>query len=80
MNGKFKGFINPDKSQVNLKDFNSKNSIDGDLRDSLRKWNELNPSTNLAITGYWVIERGITFNTTGFNFTDMILSNYHLSR
>ena len=79
MNGKFKGFINPDKSQINLKDFNSKNSIDGELRDSLKKWNELNPSTNLAITGYWVIERGITFNTTGFNFTDMILSNYHLS-
>ena len=44
-----------------------------------KKWNELNPEMNLAITGYWVIERGITFNTSGFNFTDMILSNYHLS-
>ena len=79
MNGKFKGFIYPDKSQIELTQFNIENKIDGELRESLMKWNELNPTTNLAITGYWVIERGITFNTTGFNFTDMILSNYHLS-
>jgi hypothetical protein len=79
MNGKFKGFIYPDKSKIELTQFNIENKIDGELRESLMKWNELNPSTSLAITGYWVIERGITFNTTGFNFTDMILSNYHLS-
>jgi hypothetical protein len=79
MNGKFKGFIYPDKSKIELTQFNIKNNIDGELRESLMKWNELNPTINLAITGYWVIERGITFNTTGFNFTDMILSNYHLS-
>lgn len=78
-NGKFKGFIYPDKSKIELTQFNIENKIDGELRESLMKWNELNPTTNLAITGYWVIERGITFNTTGFNFTDMILSNYHLS-
>ena len=79
MNGKFKGFIYPDKSKIEITQFNIENKIDGELRESLMKWNELNPTTNLAITGYWVIERGITFNTTGFNFTDMILSNYHLS-
>lgn len=79
MNGKFKGFIYPNKSKIELTQFNIENKIDGELRESLMKWNELNPTTNLAITGYWVIERGITFNTTGFNFTDMILSNYHLS-
>lgn len=79
MNGKFKGFIYPDKSKIELTKFNVKNNIDGELRESLMKWNELNPTINLAITGYCVIERGITFNTTGFNFTDMILSNYHLS-
>lgn len=79
MNGNFKGFIYPDKSTIGLTQFNIENKIDGELRESLMKWNELNPSTSLAITGYWVIERGITFNTTGFNFTDMILSNYHLS-
>ena len=79
MNGKFQGFIYPDRSKIELKKFNIQNKIDGELRESLMKWNELNSTTNLAITGYWVIERGITFNTTGFNFTDMILSNYHLS-
>ena len=79
MNGKFKGFIYPNKIKVELTQFNIKNNVKGELRDSLMKWNELNPTINLAITGYWVIERGITFNTTGFNFTDMILSNYHLS-
>jgi hypothetical protein len=79
MNGKFKGFIYPNKNKVELIQFNIENNINGELRESLIKWNELNPTVNLAITGYWVIERGITFNTIGFNFTDMILSNYHRS-
>lgn len=79
MNGKFKGFIYPNKNKVELTQFNIENNINGELRESLMKWNDLNPTINLAITGYLVIERGITFNTTGFNFTDMILSNYHLS-
>jgi hypothetical protein len=79
MNGKFKGFIYPNKSKIELAQFNIEHNVTGELRESLMKWNELNPTVNLAITGYWVIERGITFNTTGFNFTDMILSNYHVS-
>jgi hypothetical protein len=79
MNGNFKGFVYPNKTKVEIAEFNIQNNINGELRESLIKWNELNPTINLAITGYWVIERGITFNTTGFNFTDMILSNYHLS-
>ena len=79
MNGKFKGFIYPDKTRVELTEFNSTYDIKGELRNSLKKWCETNPNTNLAITGYWVIERGVTFNTDGFNFTYMILSNYHLS-
>lgn len=79
LNGIFKGFIYPNKNTIELTQFNVENNINGELRDSLMKWNELNPTTNLAITGYWVIERGLTFNTIGFNFTDVILSNYHLS-
>jgi hypothetical protein len=79
MNGNFKGFIYPNKTKIEVTEFNDKNNVNGELRETLMKWNELNPTMNLAITGYWVIERGITFNTTGFNFTDMILSNYHLS-
>jgi hypothetical protein len=79
MNGKYKGFVYPDNTRVELVDFNAKLGICGELRESLVKWNQLYPFLNLAITGYWVIERGITFNTIGFNFTHMILSNYHLS-
>ena len=79
MNTKFKGFIYPNKTKIELTQFNLENNIHGELRESLMKWNELNPTVNLAITGYSVIERGITFNTIGFNFTDMILSNYHIS-
>ena len=78
MNGSFKGFVYPNNQKVTLEDFNRENNIHDELRVSLAKWNELNPTLNMVITGYWVIERGITFNTIGFNFTDMILSNYHL--
>ena len=76
-NGKFKGFIYPNGNRILLKDFNIKYGIKGELRDSLRKLNELHPTSNIAITGYWTIERGITFNTDGFNFTDVIISDYH---
>ena len=79
MNGTFKGFIKPNEEEITIKEFNKKHNIKGELRDTLRKWNEINPNCNLAITGYWVVERGITFNTDGFNFTDVILSNYHVS-
>uniref|UniRef100_A0A6C0B5S7 Uncharacterized protein n=1 Tax=viral metagenome TaxID=1070528 RepID=A0A6C0B5S7_9ZZZZ len=76
-NGTFKGFVFPDKTKISIIDFNSMHSIHGELRDTLRKWNEVYPTMSLAITGYWTIERGITFNTDGFNFTHMILSSYH---
>lgn len=80
INGKWKGFTHQDTTQdISLQDYNKKYNIDGELRDTLRHWNENNPKTNLAITGYWVLERGVTFNTINFNFTDMIVSNYHLN-
>ena len=78
MNGKFKGFIYPDGREVPIEDYNNKFDIKGELRNTLRHWSNNNISMNLAITGYNVIERGVTFNTDGFNFTDMILSNYNL--
>jgi hypothetical protein len=77
-NGDFKGFIDPiSKDRTSIKTFRTLHNIDGELRDVLRKWNQLNSTKSLAITGYFTIERGITFNTDGFNFTHMILSNYH---
>ena len=78
MNGKFKGFIYPDNREETIEDYNNRFNITGELRNTLRHWSINNKSMNLAITGYNVIERGVTFNTDEFNFTDMILSNYNL--
>tara|TARA_B110000211_G_scaffold78923_1_gene92562 strand:+ start:13258 stop:14559 length:1302 start_codon:yes stop_codon:yes gene_type:complete len=76
-NGSFKGFVYPDGQEISIMEFNGQHNISGELRDTLRKWNQIYPTMSLAITGYWTIERGITFNTDGFNFTHMILSMYH---
>lgn len=76
INGQNKSFtINKEKITIN--DFNKKHNINGELRDTLVKYRELYPNNNLLITGNMCIERGITFNTTGFNFTDMIISQTH---
>ena len=79
-NGYFKGFIQSNGARELLDEFNLKHHILGQLRDSLLKWNFLYPSDNIAITGYWTIERGITFCTDGFNFTHIIISNYHSTK
>jgi hypothetical protein len=76
-NGDFKGFINPNGTRLSLDDFNKKYDIKGELRDTLREWAKRNPTKNIAITGYWTIERGITFQTDGFNFTHAIICDYH---
>jgi hypothetical protein len=79
-NGQFKGFKYPDGTEIELNQYQEKFKIGkGELRDTLRHWNENNPNYNLAITGYNCIERGVTFNTDGFNFTHCIISKYHLS-
>ena len=76
-NGKFKGFIEPSGERTSIVDFNLQYNIIGELRDTMRKWSETYPNKHLAITGYWTIERGITFQTDGFNFTHSIISDYH---
>lgn len=76
-NGKHKCFCEANGSRLAITDFNRMHSISGELRDTLRKWNTINPNQNLAITGNWTIERGVTFNTDGFNFTHMIVSMLH---
>ena len=78
MNGQFKGFIYPNSEEITLEDYNNNFGIKGELRNTLKHWSNNNININLAITGYNVIERGVTFNTDKFNFTDMILSNYNL--
>jgi hypothetical protein len=79
-NGIFKGFKFAKNKEITLEEFNLKYKITGELRDSLKKWRELYPKVNLAITGYNTIERGVTFNTDGFNFTHAIISNYHAKK
>ena len=66
-----------DNKNITLNSFNNTHNIKGELRDTLRKYRELYPSNNVCITGNRVIERGITFCTNGFNFTDFIISMYH---
>jgi len=77
LNGEKKGFETPDGTFIPLEHFNGPN-FKGELYDTLVKWRRLNPTTNLAITGYLNVERGVTFCTRGFSFTDMIVSSYHL--
>ena len=76
-NGKHKEFRFSNGESISIKDFNIKHDINGELRDTLRKLNQLYPHTSIAITGLRTIERGITLNTNEFNFTHMIIADYH---
>jgi len=73
-NGKFKGFIDTVGNRTRLRDYLKYGE---ETRDGLRRWRERHPDEGLVITGWTCIERGITFNTDGFNFDLMILSAYH---
>ena len=81
-NGEFKGFVEPNGDRTSLDTFNVIHFTNKkpQMMDTLRKWNELNPNKSLSITGFNTIERGITFNTTGFNFTHIIISDYHAKK
>ena len=43
-------------------------------------WVAKNPNASLAIVGWFTITRGLTFNTTGFNFAHMIFSWCHAKK
>jgi len=76
INGKGKEiYFNKDES-ITINNFNNKyfNKInDVPMYKTLTKLDKLYSNTNIVITGYNCIERGITFQTDGFNFTDMII-------
>lgn len=78
LNGEKKGFQYPDGGFHSIESFNIAEDIEGELYNTLIKWRAKFPTTDLAITGYLNVERGVTFNTQGFNFTDFIVSAYHL--
>lgn len=77
INGDFKGFKYPKGKTQTLEEYNKTFKMTGELRDILRHWKGRYQSRNLAIIGNTIIERGITFNTNGFNFTHAIFSSYH---
>lgn len=74
---KGKGFYNPHGIFQSLEAFRKEHNVHGELYDVFRAWRAQNPSASLMLTGWLNVIRGITFNTTGFNFTNMILSMAH---
>jgi len=85
-NGNYKGFLNPiGKVRIPLEKFMEQNNLIDkktgkkkvELMQVFALWNIQNPTASLAITGLTTIVRGLTFNTTGFNFTHMIFSVCH---
>jgi hypothetical protein len=76
-NGQYKEFRFPNEKTITVEEFSNKYKINGELRDLLVKFREIYPHLDFAITGNKTIERGITFNTLGFNFTHAIISSYH---
>jgi len=77
-NGAEKGIYDQDGVFESIASFNSRHNIQGELRETLVKWREMNPTADIAITGLNTISRGITFCTIGFNFSDIIISRYHM--
>ena len=77
-NGKTKGFYDTRGSFQSLEDFRTAHNVHGELYEVFQKWRLLHPTESLAITGCLNLLRGITFNTIGFNFTNMILSACHM--
>jgi len=76
-NGIDKEFRFPNGVSISVDDFSKRYNVVGELRDVLQKFREIYPYIDFAITGYKTVERGVTFNTTGFNFTHAIISSYH---
>lgn len=73
-----KGFYNPRGSFQSVDEFRSEHKILGEPYEVFVKWKSLHPEASLAITGWLTVMRGITFNTAGFNFTNVILSACHM--
>ena len=77
---RFVCFVEQFKKQRKLEEYNIEYGFQGEkyeIRDTLRKWQLQHPNASMAITGWFTITRGLTFNTNGFNFTDVIISPYH---
>ena len=75
INGKSKDIHLPGET-ISINDFNKLHfpkKTDVEMYKTLSKLHRLYSQTDMVITGFNCIERGITFQTDGFNFTDMIM-------
>lgn len=85
LNGKKKGFYYPDESFITIKEYRKKNEdmfseYTSPMSIAQKMYNDpsLNlKNTNLVITGFNCIERGVTFNVPTFQFHTAIFSEYH---
>ena len=75
-NGLKKEFRFPTGQIISIKRYKTQYDIKGELYDILAHFRK-KYNGNIAITGLNTIGTGITFNTTGFNFTHSIYSSYH---
>jgi hypothetical protein len=82
-NGRHKGVYDPSRRFMSIEELNLQYNLDtekSEVRDTLRMWKIKNPSASLAVTGWYTITRGLTFNTDGFNFTHMIFGWCHAKK
>ncbi len=85
LNGKKKGYYYADGSIANIKDYREKNIHLFDESTSIMAlaqamYNDPQlelKDTNLVITGFNCVERGVTFNVPNFQFHTAIFSPYH---
>jgi hypothetical protein len=77
LNGRCKGFYSPRGEFQTIDSLRKDLGVTGELYEVLRAWRQRYPDNNLAVTGYQCVERGLTFCTTGFSWSDIIISSYH---
>ena len=78
INGKSKDIYVPNEKTISINTFNERHfsgKLDVEMYKTLAKLHSLYFEKNIVITGFCCIERGITFQSNDFNFTDMIILN-----
>jgi hypothetical protein len=77
LNGKEKMIYFNSESCITIKSFNIKSfeecSENQEMFKTLGQLNILYPNRNIVITGFNCVQRGVTFQSTNFNFTDFII-------
>jgi hypothetical protein len=85
LNGKKKGYYYPDGDPLTIKEYRTKNAhlfeeYTSPMSIAQTMYNDASlrlKNTNLVITGFNCVERGVTFNVPNFQFHTAIFSEYH---